>query len=322
MTPGDDTETSEAAHSARGRRAGKRSGRSSATTEEAELDPSGVLAALEAGVGEALPGLEILDRDLVFDQVGRADLAAVDALGRLVLVLVAGEDPDQAVLDALDLLAYARTNTSLLARHFGSRRSDPGLEPRVVVVDPACDERLAVRLGALSSAGVEVFGVRTLRSAAGERAYLVATGRESAAATGEGGIRAFLDALPLPLQEVGEELTQRMSRLDEELLATGDAGSLVWRLHGEVLARFACSGDHLTASVAPHHLPAAVRRSADVDGVLEEALARLVAELDPTGPPGARWVDRDDFEEADLPPRGSVSDGPILTDEEIRAFQA
>ncbi len=290
------------------------------------LERAGVLAALEAGISEALPGVEILDRDLVFD-TAHADLAAVDPVGRLVLVLVAGEDTDRAALDALDLCAYARANAGLLVRHIGSRRLDPSIEPRVVAIDPDGDVRLAERLGAIAAAGIEIFAVQTVASAAGERSYLVATGPEARAALQDGGgVDTFLDALPLPLQEIGRELTSRMARLDDELFATADQHALVWRWNGEILARFECEGERLTASVAPNHAPSPVRRAEDIDDVLEEALARLVAEFTPRVPVRGELPGAPERELRDGPPRpvaGDLSpDEPILSQEERDAFFA
>ncbi|HED64032.1 MAG TPA: hypothetical protein ENJ09_00595 [Planctomycetes bacterium] len=283
---------------------------SSASGGEEAFDRRDVLAALEAGLAEALPGALVLDRDLAFEhrgRQGRADLLAVDPLGRLVLVLVADGGADRAVLDSLDLLAYARESAVLLVRHIASRRVDPGLAPRVVVVDPVCDEVLATRLGSLGEAGIRVFGIRTIKSAAGERSYLMPSGPEAAPPrSGEGGVRDFLEALPIALREVGRELTDRMARLDEELFATADRSTLVWRFHGEVLARLECDGSRLTASVAPDHRPSALLASSDIDGVLEGALARVLESADPDELPDDRPVETGE---------------PILTQAEIEAFQ-
>ena len=48
---------------------------------------------LEDSLDEFVPGIEILDRDLVFEGGARADLAGVDPSGRLHLVVVAGRIP-------------------------------------------------------------------------------------------------------------------------------------------------------------------------------------------------------------------------------------
>ena len=285
---------------------------SAAAKAEEAPDREGVVEALETGLSEALPGVEVLDRGLEFDDGVRADLAAVDPVGRLVLVVVAHAEPDRAVLDALDVLRQARANTALVVRHIGSRRIDPGLEPRIVVVDPADDERVAERLGALAGAGIDVFGVRTLRSAAGECSYLVAKGDTRQPVAGARGVQEFLDALPLPLQDIGRELTARMNRLDDDLLAATDGSAVVWRWKGEVLARLECVGDQLRASVAPDHRPAPVREATDLDEVVDGALARLVAELH------RRPAEAGDD---DLAGGGLDPDEPLLTPDEIAAFR-
>src|SRR5262245_56460227 len=69
----------------------------------------GPLTALTEGLDEIVPGLRVLDRELVFEGGGRADLAAVDPSGRLHLVLLAHEDADKAALEALDAVAVVRT---------------------------------------------------------------------------------------------------------------------------------------------------------------------------------------------------------------------
>ena len=273
-------------------------------------EPNGVLAALRAGLEEALPGLEILDEDLSFEDDGRADLAAVDGAGRLVLVLIAGRDDEPVIPVALDALAYARANTDVLARHLEGR-VEPGQSPRVVVIDPGNDPRLGARLALLAPLGVEVFGVRTVKSARGEHSYLVAS--ERAAGSGAApGPEPFLEALPEPLRELGRGISDRMSRLDEELVTTGDPTSIVWRLDGEVLARVDREGSNLRASLGAQQPSAPIRDVADVDRLVEGALGRLVEHVEGLGHPPE--------------PRGAGAlpgeDEPLLTAEELEAFRS
>ena len=101
-----------------------------------------VLSALFSGLEEVLPGIQVLDRELVFENGGRADLAAVDPSGRLVLVLLASEDGDRAVLETLDTYHYARTNTAILARHLSGRRINALVVPRIVVINANNDTTL------------------------------------------------------------------------------------------------------------------------------------------------------------------------------------
>ncbi len=280
---------------------------------EAGRERSGVLAALGVGLEEVLPGLEIVDRDLEFDEGGRADLAAVDGTGRLVLVLLADEDADRATLEALDALSFAWRNVQIFVRHLAARRLDPGLEPRVVVISAAGDERLVHRLAPLLERGVELFGVRSLKSSQGERSYLVPM---SASAPPRGGVsranpEEFLAALPPPLSELGRELALRMGRLDDELVLAASPSALSWVFHGDELARVEARREALVARVAPTLEPVELRGEGDLEAVLESAMGRLVQLFGLREVAGAR-------DPVELP-----GDEPeeLLSQEEIEAFR-
>ena len=249
---------------------------------KASEEGGGVLGALSAGLDEIVPGLEILDRELVFEQGGRADIAAVDPSGRLHLVLLAGEDSDRAVLDALDALAFLRTHLELLVRHFGERRVNPERAARVFVVSPSADERLIERLAALADAGVLVLGLRTVKSAGGERSYLVRLEPRGRAPSSASGVAAFLRTLPVKLEPLGHALVERI-------------------------------GDVLQASVAPRHEPLALADPSDLEELVEKALARLVRVLGMTRAERPASGARAPF------PGGQ--DEPLLTPEEIQAFR-
>jgi hypothetical protein len=271
----------------------------------------GPLAALVAGLDEIVPGLEVLDRELTFENGARADLAAVDPSGRLFLVLLAGEDADKTVLATLDTLSVARSQVELLVRHFGDGRMHAERSPRVLVVSPNADTQLSERLGVLVDAGVSVLGLRTVKSAKGERAYLVRMDQATRGPGGTSGITAFLRALPPRLEPLGNTLIERMERFDEELVASGDASTLVWRIAGEVLCRVERIGDVLQGSIAPRHEPLSLHDLSDLDKLIEGAYARLVKVLglSRNAPPAAG-------------PRPAPSpDEPLLTAEEIQAFR-
>jgi hypothetical protein len=264
-------------------------------------------AALLAGLEELVPGLTVLDRELALEGGARAELVATDPAGRLVLVQLAPEDPDRAALDVLELLAALARDQEPLARHLGFAPSPLVRAPRVLVVSASSDARLAARLAPLASAGVELVGLRSVKSAAGERAYLVrldAAGRPVASA---GGVAAFVRALSARQEPLVRALLERMQRLDEELAVEGDAETLVWRLAGRVLARLERLDGGLTGSVAPGHEPEALAEAADVERFVERALSELVrvlglASSGPTRPAPSR-------------------DEPLLTAEEIQAFR-
>ena len=275
-------------------------------------DEHGPLAALIDGLDDIVPGLEVLDRELAFEGGARADVAAVDPSGRLHLVLLAGEDADKAALEALDALGVVRNQLELLLRHFGEGHVNPERAPRVLVVSPNSDVRLAERLSVLGDTGVLVLGLRTVKSAGGERAYLVRLDAAARASGGAGGVSAFLRALPARLEPLGNALVERMERLDEELTPAADATTLVWRLAGEVLCRVERIGELLQASVAPRHEPLPLAELGDLDRLVEKAMARLVGVLNLTRgdrpAPGPRPV-----------PAGREE--PLLTAEEIQAFR-
>ncbi len=275
---------------------------------EPRSERSGVLAALEAGLMDAWSGLEVLDRDLAFEDDRRADLAAVESTGRAVLVLLAGEESAGTVLSALDLAAFARANAEILARHLGES-VDPSLEPRVVVIDPRNDPRLAERLGGLSTSGIDLFSVRTVKSAAGERSYLLPPKTHQSAQPAT--IEAFLLGLEPPLLGLARPLVDRMARVDQECQAVADRESVVWRLHGTILARIERSGDRLEASFGSRRERFPIRGEDDVDRIVERALERVASGIGEGRSPsnGARAIE-------------AVPEGePLLTPEEIAAFR-
>jgi len=273
----------------------------------------GPLDSLSEGLDDIVPGLEILDRELVLEGA-RADLVAVDPAGRLHLVQIAGEDGDKAALEVLDTLRILRANLELFVRHCGEGHVNPERAPRLVVVSLGADARLAQRLSTLADAGVSVLGLRSVKSAAGERAYLVRldeAARPAGASGAAGGVAVFLRALPARLEPLGNALVEKMERLDEELTPSADATTVVWRLGGEVLCRVERIGDLLQASVAPRHEPLPLADTGDLEKLVERALARLVRVLGLTR--GERPAE---------PPRTGAPRGePLLSPEEIQAFR-
>lgn len=279
------------------------------TGREGALGP---LPPWAAGLDEIVPGIEILDRELVFEGGARAALAGVDPSGRIHLVLEADADADQAALQALDLVAATRAQLELLVRHLGEKRASAERAPRVLVVCSAPAARLAERLGVLSDAGVLLLGLATMKSAKGEQRYLVRLDAGGRSTTGAGGVNAFLRALPTRLEALGNTLVERMERLDEELVPSGDPSTLVWRLGGEVLLRVERIGELLQASVAPRHEPLPLGDLADLERVVGKTYAQLARLLGLTrgelAGPGPR-------------PAPRREDEPILTPEEIEAFR-
>jgi len=241
-------------------------------------DPKAVASVVEA----ALPGVDVLDRALELDDGARADLAGVDASGRLVLVQLAAETGDRAALDALDLLSLARRCPELFARHLGSSRIVPRLEPRVVVIHEPGDARLAERLSALAGAGIELYELHSVRSAAGERTHLIPrpdpAGQGSRGAPGLS-LERFLESLPAERQDLGRSLCERLARLDDELRTEVGAHAVSWYFQDRLLVRLEVRGARLRGAVGPRGELRDLGSARAADELLEEALSRLVDEV-------------------------------------------
>ncbi|MEM7311133.1 MAG: hypothetical protein AAF682_30965 [Planctomycetota bacterium] len=276
------------------------------TEQPTPEDLEAVGAALEA----ALPGLQVLDRGLEFDERSHAELAGVDGAGHLVLVRLAGEDADRSAVEALDLVAFARHHVGLIARHLGSGRIAPALEPRVLIVLEPGDTLLASRLEPLVGRGIELLELRSVRSAAGDRAYLVPLHVEQhpTADASPATVERFLAALPPDREEVGRLLCSRLARLDDELRLEATPESVAWFFQDQLLARLDAKGGLLRAAVGPRGRMREIAGAREADELLESALSRLVEEV-------GRAPD-------DLPVPVQPPDGmPLLTPEEIEAFR-
>jgi hypothetical protein len=284
-----------------------------------EPDPAGAgaptaadLEAVAAAVEEALTGVRILDRALEFDDGTRADLAGTDSAGRIVLVRLANEDADRSALGVLDLLAFAHAHADLLARHLGLPRASASCEPRVVVILEPDDRVLAARLGAVSGAGLELHDLRTVKSAAGERAYLVVR-----AGVGAGGVRdvqsalqRFLEALAPENAELGRELCARLARLDDDLRTEASTDAVAWFYRDRPLVRLESRSGRLSGSVGADGRGQELTGRRDADALLEAALTRLMEEV---GRPSPGDADAD-------PARGEPALA-LLSAEEIEAFR-
>jgi len=280
---------------------------------DAPRPEGGVLDALSIGLEEVLPGIEVLDRDLSFDG-GHADLAAVDGAGRLVLVQLADKDADRAALDALDALAFARRHAEVLARHLGSRRLRPDLEPKLVVITASTDERVCERLGQrlapLLDGDLELFGIRAVRSRRGERSYLhPLVAAESAAGGLARSPEAFLGDVSEELRPLALALVGRMTRLDDELQVEASRRTLSWRFRGHELARLERRTAGLVGRI-PDQEELAVQVDGDLDRFVEGAMGRLVAVLGSGEPEADAAVEATPDEPMNL-----------LSPEEIEAFR-
>lgn len=268
------------------------------------------LAAVASAVEAALPGVDVLDRALDLDDGARADLAGVDASGRLVLVQLAAESIDRAALDALDLLSLARRSPELFVRHLASDRIAPRLEPRVVVILEPDGARLAERLSPLAVAGLELFELRTVRSAAGERSHLLPRANPAFQEAGAPGLSLdrFVESLAPERQDLGRSLCERLARLDDELRTEVGMQSVAWYFQDRLLVRLEARGARLRGAVGPRGELRDLGSARAADELLEEALSRLVDEVGEGRPDAGS---------------GAARHEPIalLTAEELEAFR-
>lgn len=232
---------------------------------------------LSRALAEALPELDPIDRELELGEGHQAELVAADPGGRLVLVLLVPGEGDEAPLAALDALAFGRANGALLAAHLGAASLRPELAPRVVLVAEGFAPTVLARLEGLQIDSVRCFERRVLASARGKRVYLVPisaprTGGPAPISADPGVFLAALDSASRPL---GELVSRRIGRIDEQLACTALARSASWRLGEDVLASLAQVEGALEGQ-APPHAPQRIESAADAEQFLEQVLGRYL----------------------------------------------
>ncbi|MEX1025661.1 MAG: hypothetical protein WD226_11360 [Planctomycetota bacterium] len=282
-------------------------------TDEVADERRALLDAVASGLEDVLPGLELLDRDLVFDEGGRADLACLDESGRLVLVLLAEGDVSNIALVALDTASFANRHFDLLRRHLGSPTALRG-GTRLVLLAPNGGDLLLRRVAPLCEIGLEVFGLRSITSAKGERSYLVRLGAGGEdASTRVSRLDSFLGRLPEATRAACRSVVERMRHIDDELVADVQPREIVWRAGGLALARLQANGSGVYGSVDPHEERVEISDEASADRLLEEVMESLIGV---PALPAPRIV-----EDAEHPPLELSLDEPLLSAEELRAFR-
>jgi hypothetical protein len=296
---------------------------------------------LERTLAEALPGFEVLDRELELPSSERADFVGVDGHGRLTLVLDAGGEGEEPVLRALDALAFARRNSEALARHLESARGDatrirPELAPRVVLVAEGFSRKLIERLQPLVGHGVDLYELRTLRSKSRVSNWLTpAQVTEGHAAAGTTSEEAFLANLETAAREWARALLSKVRRLDPDVEALPARKAVTWRHGGHALGRLEFADGRLYAAASPRFESRPIESAGDVERFLEQLLGRYVEVLaagHPSARPGAGATGTGGFGfEGDGAPLhaavapvgagGPLGAGPSLTQAEYEAFR-
>jgi len=270
---------------------------------------------LESGLVEAVPGLEVLDRELQLGEGSCADLAGIDGSGRLVLIMLVEGEGDATALAVLDALAYARENGALLARHWKSARLRTELDAQVVLVADHFSTRLSQRLTSLGGTLVKFLEVHELSSKTGTASYLVPLRTlSSGAAPGVLIPEAYVASLPEYLRDPASLMLRRVGRIDEDLDCTATANGLQWRFQGEVLCSLSQGGERLEGFLAESSTAFNLVGDGQLDAFVERVLECYIERLD-----GAVRPLGEILEQVEIVPQDR---GQLLSPEEIEAFRS
>jgi hypothetical protein len=262
---------------------------------------------------DAFPEVEILDRDVELGGGRHADLAALDAHGRLMLVIIAAGAGDETLLRTIDALAFARRELGLLASHFQNARLRTDLEPAVVVAASEIAPELRERLGGLDRPALRCFELRKIASASNTRTYLaeiaLGTGSRSSDARGGAGHGGAHDPRP---GDLVLDIERRVARIDADIERSQSGGDTEWRLGDAVLCTLSSSNAGLAARVPNVGALRVLESSTAAELFLDDVVLRYL-ELAQTGAAGiARGVQQ---------AQPLVEPAALLTPEELAAFR-
>jgi hypothetical protein len=315
---------------------------SDAHARAAKIPSADLEAELLDALREHFPGLEVVDRALELGpsadgRTARADLAALDACGRVVLVAFV-DGGEETVIDALDAMALVRANRRAIAQHM---RSLGDTSSRPLVRDPSsrpvvCDRssrsgsRATSDLPPLYAIIAEAFAPRTVRalSAAAPRELLLFEVRELASRrgtlvtlepAGDAAVSSGLGHAPPASAALVATAAALIDRIDTELERRDAHDSVVWRAGRRSLCSIAWSGEKLFGVVDDGNCASDLCREADIPVFLDRVLAAHLADLSHLDGAGASDVAGRDAADIDRP-RGRNSE-VLLTPEELAAFR-
>lgn len=245
---------------------------------------SGGSALLDA-LGVAVPGFEAVDEQLELDDGPVVDYVAVDGVGHLVLVLrTAGRGPS-SVAAVLDVLSFSQRRGLVLCRLLNVPRLRADMPTRLLVLAEAYEPDVRRRLSALKPCGVELFEVGSLRSAAGERAFVLPLDADPnhAVAQPRAGLEPALADLTDEHRQKVRTIARRLERLDDNLQVQASRRSVSWFLGPEVVARVDFPVDSPPRGLIPGRSARTLGAPHDVELFLDEVVASYVdrAELNP-----------------------------------------
>ena len=241
----------------------------------------GVLERIELAFPDLVGAFEVHERDLELDGRPIANWLAYSQ-GRVMLVSAVDGSSDEAVLRALDGLAFARSQPEMLAD------SIPGLAAAagevcvvLVAVDGFAGPQLE-RLQAIDADELWLLCRRELRTQRGTHTRLEALelGERAGESPGaeipdwavEGPFRAFLARIAPDRLALAISLVERMRLLDPQLEWSDRQRALVCALSGTELCRLTWIDGHLELVFDEDRPSLAIRDAAGIERVIEALL--------------------------------------------------
>ena len=275
-----------------------------------------MLAAFEADLPRLLPEVRIVDRGLDLSRgpvrgtaSRRADLLALDANGRPVIVLLVDGRGDDTVLAAVNAVAFARQSAGALAQ---PRREEPlrALGGRVALVAESFSARTLEGLGLLPESELILFEARRMDSAAGSQIRLSRVAPASARREEEPPVARddFLARVVETRRGTAELLLKRLARVDSGIVSSFAEDLASFECDGRELCRLEIEDGALQGAIPALKRRLPIHGPDDADAFLDEVLREHILLL------GEGWG-------TPIPsaPRGGGE--PILTAEEIAAFR-
>lgn len=277
-----------------------------------------LLAAIEIELSRLLPDLRIVDRglDLTRGPVRstarrRADLLALDAAGRPVIVLIVDGRGDDTVLAAVNAVAYARQNAGALAQPLREEAAR-ATGARVALIAESFSARALESLGLLPESELLLFEARRVDSAAGTHARLSRVVLPSPRREEEPPMARedFLARIGETRRGTADVLLRRLERVDAGIQASFEEDRASFDLEGRELCRLEIEQGALQGAIPALKQRLPIHGPDDADAFLDEVLREHILLLGegwgtPSPPAPAR------------PP----AEEPLLTAEEIAAFR-
>ncbi|MFN0009285.1 MAG: hypothetical protein ACKVXR_15380 [Planctomycetota bacterium] len=276
-----------------------------------------LLAAIEIELSRLLPELRIVDRglDLARGPVRstarrRADLLALDAAGRPVIVLIVDGSGDDTVLAAVNAVAYARQNAGALAQPLREEAARAPLA-RVALIAESFSPRTLEGLGLLPESELLLFEARRVDSAAGTHARLSRVNLPSTRREEEPPMARedFLARVGDSRRGTAELLLRRLARVDAGIRASFEEDRASFECDGRELCRLEIEQGALQGAIPAVKQRLPIHGPDDADAFIDEVLREHILLL------GEGWGT------PSPPPAKPRAEDPLLTPEEIAAFR-